>query len=61
MNDAFFIRDAKMITEEKVFKEMFSINQVSESGLLLYVFKFIPRYIKTFFRRAKGFVFGRKW
>lgn len=50
-----------MITEEKVLKEMFSINQVSESGLLLYVFKFIPRYIKTFFRRAKGFVFGRKW
>jgi len=61
VNDAFFIRGAKMVTDGKVLKEKFSIDQVSESGFSLYVFKFIPRYIKTFFRRAKGFVFGRKW
>lgn len=30
-------------------------------GAGLYLFRFLPRYIKTFFRRCKYFVFGRHW
>lgn len=60
-NDAYFLFNTKMITQSNVLREDFSINQDTQSGLSLYLLKFIPRYIKTFIRRVGYFLFGRRW
>lgn len=61
VNDAYFLSEATMIREGKFLKEKFSIEESVHFGIGLYMFRYIPRYIKTFFRRAKYFLFGRKW
>ena len=61
VNDAYFLSGIKMIRDKKILKDKFSIDESVNYGIGLYLFRFMPRYIKTFFRRIKYFVFGRKW
>lgn len=61
INDAFFLFKAKMICDDHVLKNEFGIDVIVKSGIGIYVSKFLPRYVKTFLRRAKQRVFGRKW
>lgn len=58
-NDAYFL-GAKMVKEAKGFGFMLQASSFNY-GAGLYLFRFLPRYIKTFFRRCKYFVFGRHW
>lgn len=60
INDAYFLK-AKMVKDEDILKHEFGINAVVKSGWWIYTFKFLPRYAKTFVRRAKEHLFGRKW
>ena len=60
-NDAYFLLGTKVIRDNDTLRRDFCIDETSRHGLFLYVSRFIPRYIRTFFRRAKWKVFGRKW
>lgn len=60
-NDAYFLLGARMIGDSELLRERLAINETVESGAELYLFRFLPRYIKTFFRRVKYFFFGRHW
>lgn len=60
INDAYFLK-AKMVKNGDILKHEFGIDAVAKSGLWLYTFKFLPRYAKTFVRRARERLFGRKW
>lgn len=58
-NDAYFL-EAKMVKEAKGFG--FMLQDASFNyGAGLYLSRFLPRYIKTFCKRCKYFVFGRHW
>lgn len=65
-NDAYFLR-AKMVREADGFGFMFhgSTGSPTDSsiryGLGLYLFRFLPRYMRTFVRRIGYFFFGRHW
>lgn len=59
-NDAYFLR-VKMVKDSDALKREFAIDETVESGAGLYIFRFLPRYAKTFVRRAGYFFFGRKW
>ncbi len=61
INDAFFLFKAKIVRDSDVLKNEFGIDENVKSGIGLYVLKFLPRYVKTFVRRAKHRMFGRKW
>ncbi len=60
VNDAYFLK-AKMVKDEDVLYREFGIEETVVSGFWIYTLKFLPRYAKTFVRRAKERVFGRKW
>lgn len=60
-NDAYFLLGTKMINDVNVLRRDFEIDTVMKSGIGLYVLRFLPRYAKTFVRRVKYFLFGRKW
>ena len=60
-NDAYFLFGTRMIADSEVLREHFAINETVKSGAELYLFRFFPRYIKTFFRRVRYFFFGRHW
>lgn len=60
-NDAYFLFGTKVIRDDGTLRRDFCIDESSRHGLSVYVFRFIPRYIKTFFRRARWRVFGHKW
>ena len=58
-NDAYFLR-AKMVKEANGFSFMFQESGF-RYGLGLYLFRFLPRYAKTFVRRIGYRLFGRHW
>lgn len=60
-NDAYFLFGTRMIADSEVLREHFAINETVKSGAGLYLLRFLPRYIKTFFRRVRYFFFGRHW
>ncbi len=60
-NDAHFLLGTKAVRDSGTLSREFSIDDSSRYSLSLYVFKFIPRYIKTLFWRIKCRLFGRKW
>ena len=60
-NDAYFFFGTKVIRDIEVLHHNFAIDDSYSYGFGTYLFKFIPRYIKTFFRRIGYFFFGRKW
>ena len=60
-NDAYFLWKTKMMQDEQILRRDFNIDSTVCSGILLYLFKFIPRYIAFFFQRIKYFFWGRNW
>ena len=61
INDANFLIGTKVIKDKKVLREIFSVNEDVDAGMGIYCFKFLPRYMRTFMKRAKNKLFGRKW
>lgn len=59
MNDAKFL-NSKMIKGQNVLKSDFAIDAEVDYGTGLYVFNFLPRYIKMFVRRIKEHFFNKK-
>ena len=59
-NDAYFLR-AKMMKGENLLLIAYGLNEKVYSGVGLYLFRFLPRYVKTFVRRIGYRVFGRHW
>lgn len=60
VNDTYFL-NAKMIRDDDVLKRDFGLNLIVRSGVGIYVCRFLPRYAKTFVRRCKFFVTGKRW
>lgn len=60
-NDAYFLFGAKMVSGSDCLRDKFGIDDDVNAGANLYLFRFLPRYIKTFCRRVKYFFFGRHW
>ena len=54
-NDAFFL-NAKMVRDSELLRREFAIDEAVESGLGIYLLKFLPRYVKTYVRRAKRYI-----
>lgn len=59
-NDAYFLK-AKMISDKEMVRRDFAIDETVHSGTGLYLFRFLPRYCKTFVRRCGHRLFGRHW
>lgn len=60
-NDAYFLIGAKMMHDPDVLRSEFALNESVRSGLGVYLFRFLPRYLRTFIRRIGYFFFGRHW
>lgn len=60
VNDAYFL-NAKMARDSDLLRKEFGIDENVQSGLKIYMFKFLPSYGKTFVRRVKHHLFGMKW
>lgn len=61
LNDANFILHTRMVRDEERLKKEFSIEETVKYGIGIYFRSFLPRYIKTFAKRANNRIFGRKW
>lgn len=61
VNDAFFLVGTKMVADSQMLRREFFVDLVTGYGVGIYLFKFVPRYVATFIRRARNRVFGRKW
>ena len=48
--------EGQMVRDEDLLRREFAIDETVESGLGLYVFKFLPRYGRTFVRRVKEYL-----
>ena len=59
LNDAYFL-GAKMIRDENRLRCEFAIEESVKYGIKLYVFRFLPRYLRTFVKRSKRYI-KRKW
>lgn len=59
-NDAYFL-NAKMVKDTGAMKRDFAVDETVKYGTGIYLTKFMPRYCKTFVRRTKYYLFGRKW
>ena len=53
INDANFILHTKMVRDENRLRQEFAIDETVKYGIGIYLHRFLPRYIKTFRRRAK--------
>lgn len=60
INDAYFI-GAKMVRDENLLSSAFGIQEKVNYGLGLYLFRYLPRYLKTFIYRCWCRIFGRHW
>ncbi len=56
LNDANFILYTRMVRDENRLRKEFAIDETVRYGVGIYLRKFLPRYIKTFGRRAKRFI-----
>lgn len=59
-NDAYFLQ-ARMVKDRGLLTTTFGIQDDVKGGEGLYLFRFMPRYIKIFFRRIGYRLFGRHW
>ena len=59
-NDAYFLH-AKMMNDPELMRRDFAVDVALNNGTGLYLFHFLPRYVKTFFKRVGYKLFGRKW
>lgn len=60
-NDAYFLLGAKMMGNRELLRRDFAIEETVQSGVGIYLLRFLPRYVKTFIRRIGYFFFGRHW
>ena len=56
LNDANFILHTKMVRDGSRLRQEFAIDETVRYGMGIYFRRFMPRYIKTFGRRAKRFI-----
>lgn len=56
LNDANFILHTSIVRDENRLRQDFAIDEMVRYGLGIYLRRFLPRYIKTFGRRAKRFI-----
>lgn len=61
ISDANFLLGTKTVRDNEVLKKDFAVDETVKSGLGIFLFRFLPRYAKTFAKRAKNRIFGRKW
>lgn len=61
INDANFLIGTKVIRDKNAMREGFAVDEDVDTGVGVYCFKFLPRYMRTFVKRAKNKLFGRKW
>ena len=59
-NDAYFL-NARMVKDDSLLMNAYGLQEEVNSGVGLYLFKFLPRYAKTFVRRIGYRLFGRHW
>lgn len=59
-NDAYFLK-AKMVKDVDLLNTDFGVQEKLRYGWDICLFKFLPRYVKTFFRRCGYRLFGRHW
>lgn len=59
-NDAYFLK-ANMVKDEGLLFADFGVQEKIGYGWSVYMFRFLPRYMKTFFRRCGYRLFGRHW
>jgi hypothetical protein len=55
MNDAIFLT-VNMVRDEDVLKRNFAVDDEVRCGLGIYIYRFLPRYIKTFVWRVKYYL-----
>lgn len=55
INDAYFL-NAKMVRDGDLLRREFAIDETVQSGLSIYLFKFLPRYGRTFIKRTKNYL-----
>lgn len=60
VNDAYFLA-AKMVRDTDRLRNVFSIDEEVRYGVGVYLFRYLPRYVKTFFVRVKHHLFGWEW
>ncbi|MCR5709048.1 MAG: putative rhamnosyl transferase [Bacteroidales bacterium] len=60
-NDAYFLLGTSMVGDPDTLKRDFGIGESVRSGVLVYLFRFLPRFTRTSFRRIKYKLFGREW
>ena len=61
INDANFLVGTKVVRDKDAMRKGFAVDEDVDGGTGVYWFKFLPRYIRTFVKRAKNKLFGRKW
>lgn len=61
LNDANFLIGARIVRNGDILKNEFAIDEIVKYSAGMYLLKFLPRYAKTFMRRAKQRLFGRTW
>lgn len=60
LNDAYFLWKARMVRDGNRMKSEHAVEEIVRFGMEIYMLKFLPRYVKTFRKRVKRYLFGRK-
>ena len=61
-NDAYFLSGIKQVRDKGLMRQLFSVNvDLDTHYTKTFVLSFVPRFIKTFARRVRGKLFGKKW
>ena len=60
-NDAFYLWGVKAVRDSEAMRREFGVDEDCKCTLPLLAFRFVPRYIKTLFWRARRKVCGRRW
>ena len=61
INDAYFLIGTKIIRDKEIMARDFYVVEDVRTGFGLFVFEFLPRYLRTFVKRTRNFLFGRQW
>jgi len=61
INDANFLIGTKVVRDKDRLRRDFALDVDVDAGMGVYVLKFLPRYLRTFVKRAKNKLFGHQW
>ena len=61
INDANFLIGTRVVRNKSAMRKCFAVDEDVIVGGGVYCFKFLPRYMRTFVKRAKNKLMGRKW